>query len=96
MLVLLLVRSVLAGSNEPIPDNQLGTYANSCASSFCNEKDGLELWLTLYQARNIEYTEPADTIWSPFEAANLCVMMAICGFTMGFLIQKFMIDYKDD
>jgi hypothetical protein len=77
-----------AGPNEPIPDNELGLYANQCATQFCHEKDGLELWLSLYQARNVEYVEP---VWSPFEVANLCVMTAISGFTLGFLIQKFVI-----
>jgi hypothetical protein len=84
---------VSAGSNEPIPDNELGLYANTCANTFCKDKDGLELWLTLYQARNIEYVEP---VWEPYQAANLCVMMAITGFTFGFLIRKFMVDYKED
>ena len=79
---------VHGGSNEPIPDNELGTYANACARTFCKEKDGLELWLTIYQARNIEYTDP---VWSPFEVANICVMTAISGFTLGFLIQRFVI-----
>jgi hypothetical protein len=92
MLTLLLIRTVFAGSNEPIPDNQLGTYANSCANSFCKEKDGLELWLTLYQARDIEYIEQ---LWTPFEVANLCIMTAIAGFTFGFLIQKFVIEYYE-
>lgn len=92
MVSLLLIRSVFAGSNEPIPDNQLGTYANSCANAYCKDKDGLELWLTLYQAKNIEYKEPA---WSPLEVANLCVMLAIAGFTFGFLIQKFIIEYYE-
>jgi hypothetical protein len=73
-------------ANEPIQDNILGLFANQCANTFCKDKDGLNLWLTLYQARNIEYFPPTFT---PFEVANLCVMIAIAGFTFGFLIEKF-------
>ncbi len=75
-------------ANEPIQDNILGLFANQCASQFCKDKDGLELWLTLYQARNIEYT---PTKFTPLEVANLCVMMAIAGFTLGFLLEKFIL-----
>jgi hypothetical protein len=86
-------------ANEPIQDNILGLFANQCANTFCHvnnlkEKDGLELWLTLYQARNIEYIPVnISKSFTPFEVANLCVMMAITGFTFGFLIQKFIIEY---
>jgi hypothetical protein len=90
ILTALSVEIARGGANEPIPNNMLGTYANACAESFCQEKDGLELWLTLYQARNIEYIEP---VWTAFEVANLCVMIAISGFTFGFLIEKFAMDY---
>jgi hypothetical protein len=85
-------------ANEPIPDNSFGLFANQCASQFCKmndikEKDGLELWLSMYQARNVEYIDPINR-FTPFEVANLCVMMAISGFTLGFLLQKFVFEYS--
>ena len=86
-------------ANEPIPDNILGLFANQCANTFykvngIKEKDGLELWLTIYQAKGIEYVEP---VWEPYQVATLCTMMAISGFTIGFIIQKFIFEYgKED
>ena len=41
--------AVLAGSNEPIADNELGLTAKDCASQYCSSKDGLGLWMTLEQ-----------------------------------------------
>ena len=85
-------------ANEPIQDNILGLFANQCANTFCKEKDGLDLWLTLYQGRNIEYTMIKFTTikFTPFEVANICVMIGMAGFTLGFLIEKFIVEYKND
>ena len=69
-----------------------GLYANQCATTYCNEKDGLELWLSLYQARNIEYVEP---VWVQLDVANICVMTAIGWFTLGFLIKMFIVEYYE-
>ena len=71
--------------NEPVEDSQLGLFSNSCAESFCVDKDGLELWLSLSQKSNpIIETE----LWSPIHVANICSIIALSGFVFGFLIEK--------
>jgi hypothetical protein len=33
--------------NEPVPLSSFGEFTNKCAELFCDDKDGLELWLSL-------------------------------------------------
>jgi hypothetical protein len=35
------------GANEPIADNELGTIAKECAKMYCDDRDGLALWLVM-------------------------------------------------
>jgi hypothetical protein len=36
------------GANEPIPWTDLGLTARDCSSTFCENKDGLGLWMAIY------------------------------------------------
>jgi hypothetical protein len=47
ILFFLQVYAISSGANEPIADNELGLTAKDCALQYCEEKDGMALWLTL-------------------------------------------------
>jgi hypothetical protein len=73
--------------NEPVEDSQLGIFSNSCAESFCANKDGLELWLSLSKKSDV-VIEPE--LWTPFQVANICAMISLSGFVFGIMIEKMM------
>lgn len=82
----------LAGSNEPIADNELGLTAKDCASQYCNSKDGLELWLTLEQMCMmdpnpylVEMAQQNEAVtWSPSVVGSICAVMGVVGIMVGF------------
>ncbi len=41
------IHAISTGANEPIADNMLGLYAKDCALQYCQDRDGLSLWMTL-------------------------------------------------
>ncbi len=41
------IDAISSGANEPIADNELGLTAKDCALQYCQEKDGMALWLSL-------------------------------------------------
>ncbi len=47
LLIGIQVYAISSGANEPIADNELGLTAKDCALQYCEEKDGMALWLTL-------------------------------------------------
>ena len=57
-LCMIAVHAISNGANEPIADNQLGLTAKDCALQFCEEKDGMALWMTLVQQCNEMHTNP--------------------------------------
>ena len=52
------VYAVSNGANEPIADNQLGLTAKDCALQYCEDKDGMALWLSLLQECNVQKANP--------------------------------------
>jgi hypothetical protein len=55
------VYAVSNGANEPIADNQLGMTAKDCALQYCEDKDGMALWLSLVQECNAKKANPYFT-----------------------------------
>lgn len=51
-LCMIMVNAISNGANEPIADNQLGLTAKDCALQFCEDKDGMALWMSLIQQCN--------------------------------------------
>lgn len=92
-LLLSFVAVALAGSNEPIADNELGLTAKDCASQYCASKDGLGLWMTLEQ---MCMTDPnpylvaqvdqavSPSAWSPTVVGALSAVMGVVGMMVGF------------
>ena len=52
------VNAISNGANEPIADNQLGLTAKDCALQFCEDKDGMSLWMSLVQECNAVHANP--------------------------------------
>lgn len=46
MYVLMSVRAISNGANEPIADNELGLTTKDCALQYCESLDALGLWMT--------------------------------------------------
>ena len=57
-LCIIVVNAISNGANEPIADNQLGLTAKDCALQFCEDKDGMALWMSLVQQCNVEHANP--------------------------------------
>ncbi len=53
-----MVYAISNGANEPIADNQLGLTAKDCALQFCEDKDGMALWLSLVQECSAMHANP--------------------------------------
>lgn len=58
LFVIPVVYAISNGANEPIADNQLGLTAKDCALQFCQDKDGMALWLSLVQECSAMYANP--------------------------------------
>lgn len=57
-LCMIMVNAISNGANEPIADNQLGLTAKDCALQFCEDKDGMALWMSLIQQCNAVNASP--------------------------------------
>lgn len=57
-LYMIVVNAISNGANEPIADNQLGLTAKDCALQYCQNKDGMALWMTLVQQCNSLHANP--------------------------------------
>lgn len=55
---MIVAQAISNGANEPIADNQLGLTAKDCALQFCQQKDGMALWMSLMQQCNIMHANP--------------------------------------
>jgi hypothetical protein len=74
---------------------EVGLRSRGCASSFCANKDGLELWLSLEkqcfgeqanpyfveQTSQSQSTSPA--LWSPTSAGALSALLGVSAFVVG-------------
>jgi hypothetical protein len=58
LFVIPVVYAISNGANEPIADNQLGLTAKDCALQFCQDKDGMALWLSLVQECSAIHANP--------------------------------------
>jgi hypothetical protein len=78
------------GVNEPISMSFLGLFANDCANKFCNDKDGLELWLSLIQEssnNSIMMNEKYNRfIFSPLYTGIVCASVGYLSFIMTYYI----------
>lgn len=83
----------MAGTNEPIADNELGLTAQSCAAQYCTDKDSLLLWFNLAGKCNAadnkyifsEVTDEASAKkWSPSAVGSISSIMAVVGVIIGF------------
>eukprot|EP00622_Pseudochattonella_farcimen_P004804 FR740291.1.p2 GENE.FR740291.1~~FR740291.1.p2 ORF type:complete len:120 (+),score=5.49 FR740291.1:186-545(+) len=92
-LLLSFVAAVLAGSNEPIADNELGLTAKDCASQYCSSKDGLGLWMTLEQSCMMDpnpyliaqvESSISTSAWSPTIVGTLSAVLGVVGMMVGF------------
>jgi hypothetical protein len=93
--VAMVVVGVMAGTNEPIADNELGLTAQSCARQYCTDKDGLLLWLNFAEKCDAveskyifsEETEAAvvSKKWSPSAVGSISSIMAVVGVIIGFV-----------
>jgi hypothetical protein len=85
-------------SNEPIPMSSFGTFTNECASNFCKDKDGFNLWFTLlndcfyHSNDSVEVDENRMltnyTLHSPLFTALVCSGVGFVCFMMSYIITK--------
>ena len=95
------VYAISSGANEPIADNELGLTAKDCALQYCEEKDGMSLWLTLvnecvsspnpyFMTKNINSNKEnqLDEFMgvSPIIAGSICAMLGVIGLLFGYVI----------
>lgn len=98
---ILSVNAISSGANEPIADNELGLTTKDCALQYCEEKDGMSLWLTLvnecvdspnpyFMAKNINSNQPNQLNKlmgvSPIIAGSICAMLGIIGLLFGYIV----------
>ncbi len=101
-LILGFVNAISSGANEPIADNELGLTAKDCALQYCEEKDGMALWLTFvnecvdspnpyFMEKN--YNPTISTSSNIFDfgvsrivAGSICSMFGVIGLIFGYVI----------
>ena len=96
--ILYSVYAISSGANEPIADNELGLTAKDCALQYCEEKDGMSLWLTMvnecvdspnpyFMTKNIN-SNLNNQIYgvSPIIAGSICAMLGVVGLLFGYVI----------
>jgi len=80
-------------ANEPIPMTELGLVANECAN-YCNDKDGLELWLSFAEVCfnkvtlntfNSINTIQMDALNTPLYSGIVCAICSLVFFTIGYI-----------
>ncbi len=100
-LILGFVNAISSGANEPIADNELGLTAKDCALQYCEDKDGMALWLTLvnecvdnpnpyFMEKNSNPTQSSTSILdfevSRIVAGSICSMFGVIGLIFGYVI----------
>ncbi len=100
-LILGFVNAISSGANEPIADNELGLTAKDCALQYCEDKDGMALWLTLvnecidspkpyFMEKNYNPAQISSNILdfevSRIVAGSICSMFGVIGLIFGYVI----------
>ncbi len=95
------VYAISSGANEPIADNELGLTAKDCALQYCEEKDGMALWLTLvnecvgspnpyFIEKNTGQNQGSQVNQllgvSPIIAGSICAMVGVIGLLFGYVV----------
>ncbi len=85
-------------SNEPIAMSFFGTFTNDCASKFCKDKDGINLWLTLVNDCFYDSYDPVASnsrmlmvntrLHTPLFSAFICSSVGFVCFMMSYIITK--------
>ena len=69
---------------------ELGLVANECAN-YCNDKDGLELWLSLVEVCNqvtlntFNTQITMDALNTPLYSGIVCAICSLVFFTIGYI-----------
>ncbi len=95
------VYAISSGANEPIADNELGLTAKDCAKQYCEDKDGMGLWMSLVnecvESPNPYFMEKIHNLnkinfnygTSPIVAGSVCAMIGVIGLIFGYIIGSY-------
>ncbi len=92
--------AISSGANEPIADNELGLTAKDCAKQYCEDKDGMGLWLTLVDecvdSPNPYFINTNKLVYennvqqmnkiSKLVSGLLCAISSLIGLVIGYVI----------
>ncbi len=102
VLIFVCVQAISSGANEPIADNELGLTAKDCAKQYCEQKDGLGLWLTLVnecvdspnpyfvekinKINNIDTNSIFEEGVKPIVVGGISAILGIVGLILGYTL----------